>query len=127
VLLVIAHRAGDGISPLGPRLFRDYEIQRVAEIERAANGKPSHFDMDDAFCARMLAAIEAGLVSAPTSVITAPGTKNLLISHVLACFTCLLDFRDGYYARSRLLAHLGSDDLDYWCDRLFHFPRSLLR
>jgi hypothetical protein len=47
----------------------DDEIQRITEIERVANGKPSHFDMDEAFCARMHAAIAAGLV-------TTPGTKN---------------------------------------------------
>jgi hypothetical protein len=34
----------------------------------------------------------------------------------------LLDFRDSY----GLLDHLGSDGFDYWSDRLFHFPRSLL-
>jgi hypothetical protein len=32
--------------------------------------------MDEAFCARMRAAIEAGLESAPIGVITTPGTKN---------------------------------------------------
>jgi hypothetical protein len=32
--------------------------------------------MDEAFCARMRAAIAAGLESAPIDVITAPGTKN---------------------------------------------------
>ena len=32
--------------------------------------------MDDAFCAAMRAAIEAGLESAPIGVITTPGTKN---------------------------------------------------
>jgi hypothetical protein len=32
--------------------------------------------MDDAFCARMRAAIEAGLECAPIGVITTPGTKN---------------------------------------------------
>jgi hypothetical protein len=52
------------------------EIQRVTEIERVANGKPSHFEMDAAFCARMHAAIAAGLEYAPTRVSTAPGTKN---------------------------------------------------
>ena len=36
----------------------------------------SHFDMDDAFCARMRWAIAAGLESAPIGVITTPGTKN---------------------------------------------------
>jgi hypothetical protein len=54
----------------------DDEVQRVTEIERVANGKPSHFEMDAAFCARVHAAIAAGLEYAPTSVSTAPGTKN---------------------------------------------------
>jgi hypothetical protein len=54
----------------------DGEIQRLTEIERVANGKPSHFQMDAAFRARMHAAIAAGLESAPIGVITTPGTKN---------------------------------------------------
>ena len=53
----------------------DDEIHRVTEIERIANGKPSCFDMDAAFCAGMHA-ITAGLESPPTGVITTPGTKN---------------------------------------------------
>ncbi len=36
----------------------------------------SHVDMDEAFCARMRIAIDAGLESAPIGVITTPGTKN---------------------------------------------------
>jgi hypothetical protein len=36
----------------------------------------SHFDMDEAFCARMRAAIELGLESAPIGIITAPGSRN---------------------------------------------------
>jgi hypothetical protein len=40
------------------------------------SGKPSHFEMDAKFSARMHAAIAAGLESAPTGVITTPGTKN---------------------------------------------------
>jgi hypothetical protein len=36
----------------------------------------SHWDMDDAFCARMRMAIEAGLESAPIGVVTTPGTKK---------------------------------------------------
>ena len=44
----------------------DDEIHRVTEIERIANGKPSCFDMDAAFCACMHAAITAGLESPPT-------------------------------------------------------------
>ena len=54
----------------------DDEFHRVTEIEPIANGKPTHFDMDEAFRARMHAAIAAALESAPTSVITIPGTKN---------------------------------------------------
>ena len=54
----------------------DDEFHRVTEIERIANGKPTHFDMDEAFRARMHAAIAAGLESAPTSVITMTGTKS---------------------------------------------------
>jgi hypothetical protein len=40
------------------------------------SGGRSPFDMDVAFCARMRAAIEAGLENAPIGVITTPGTKN---------------------------------------------------
>ena len=36
----------------------------------------SHLNMDWAFCARMRAAIAAGLESAPVGVVTTPGTKN---------------------------------------------------
>ena len=36
----------------------------------------SHWDMDDAFCARMRMAIEAGLETAPIGVVTTPGTSN---------------------------------------------------
>ena len=36
----------------------------------------NHFDMDEAFCAPMRKAIEAGLEKAPIGVITTPGTKN---------------------------------------------------
>ena len=53
----------------------DDEFRRVAEIERAANGL-SCLQMDAAFCARMHAAITAGLERAPTGVVTTPGTKN---------------------------------------------------
>jgi hypothetical protein len=43
-----------------------------------------------------------------------------------ARFTCLLDFRDGYYARSGLLNHLNGDRLGHRSGRLFHFPRGFL-
>ena len=56
--------------------FYDNEFHRLTAIEGAANRKPSHFEMDEAFCARMRAAMAAGLESAPTSVITMPGTKS---------------------------------------------------
>jgi hypothetical protein len=36
----------------------------------------SHWDMDEAFCARMRTAIAAGLENAPIGVVTTPGTKN---------------------------------------------------
>jgi hypothetical protein len=36
----------------------------------------SHWDMDEAFCARMRAAIAAGLECPPIGVTTTPGTKN---------------------------------------------------
>jgi hypothetical protein len=59
------------------RVMRDNdEFRRVAEIERAANGKPSHLQMDEAFRARMHAAIAIGLESAPIGVVTTPGTQN---------------------------------------------------
>ena len=39
-------------------------------------GSPTHFEMDDAFCARMHAAIAAGLENAPIGVVSTPGTKS---------------------------------------------------
>jgi hypothetical protein len=54
----------------------DGDIQRLTEIERITNGKPSYLDMNEAFCTRMCAAIAAGLESAPIGVITTPGTRN---------------------------------------------------
>jgi hypothetical protein len=41
----------------------DDEVQRLTEIERITNG--NYFDMDEAFCARMLAAIEDWKVRRP--------------------------------------------------------------
>jgi hypothetical protein len=46
------------------------------EHPRLTNGGRSHFDMDEAFCARMRAAIDAGQERAPIGVVTTPGTKN---------------------------------------------------
>jgi hypothetical protein len=44
--------------------------------QRLSNGGRTHFEMDEAFCARMREAIAAGLESAPIGVVTTPGTKN---------------------------------------------------
>jgi hypothetical protein len=41
-----------------------------------SHGGPTHFEMDEAFCVRMRAAIAAGLECAPIGVVTTPGTKN---------------------------------------------------
>jgi hypothetical protein len=55
----------------------DDEIQSEDKIHsHLTNGGPSHFQMDEAFCARMRKAIAAGLESAPIGVVTTPGTKN---------------------------------------------------
>jgi hypothetical protein len=53
----------------------DDEVHR-AEIERINTGRPSHFNMDAAFSARLRAAIAAGLESAPMGVTKTPGTSN---------------------------------------------------
>jgi hypothetical protein len=53
------------------------EISDDDDIQSSlTNGGRSYFAMDEAFCARMRAAIEAGLESAPIGVVTTPGTKN---------------------------------------------------
>ena len=52
-------------------LMSDNQVQSCVTY-----GGPSHFDMDDAFCAAMRAAIEAGLESAPVGVVTTPGTQS---------------------------------------------------
>ena len=54
----------------------DDEIQSEDETQSYLTGGRTHFDMDEAFCARMRAAIEAGLENAPIGVVTTPGTKN---------------------------------------------------
>ena len=57
--------------------MNDDDIQGIAETESAvAYGRHSHFDMDEAFCARMLRAIAAGRENAPIGVVTTSGTKN---------------------------------------------------
>jgi hypothetical protein len=54
-----------------------FEMSDDGEIQPfLTKGGPSCFDMDEAFCARMSMAIEAGLESAPIGVVITPGTKN---------------------------------------------------
>ncbi len=58
-------------------MSKDDEIQSDDEIHpHLTIGGPSHFAMNEAFCARMRAAIAAGLENAPIGVVTTPGTKN---------------------------------------------------
>jgi len=53
------------------------EISDDDEIQSSlTNGGRSYFDMNEAFCARMRKAIEAGLEKVPIGVVTTPGTKN---------------------------------------------------
>jgi hypothetical protein len=49
----------------------DEESESAVAYERH-----THFDMDEAFCARMRRAIAAGLENAPIGVVTTPGTRN---------------------------------------------------
>jgi hypothetical protein len=53
-------------------MSNDDEIQSHG----VTSGGPSYFEMDDAFCTRMRAAITAGLECAPIGVVTTPGTKD---------------------------------------------------
>jgi hypothetical protein len=48
----------------------------MSDDDEIDHGRRSHFDMDDAFCARMRAAIKAGLERSSIGVITTPGTTN---------------------------------------------------
>jgi hypothetical protein len=48
----------------------------TTKFNRTKTNGTRHFDMDEAFCARMRMAIAAGLENAPIGVITTPGTKN---------------------------------------------------
>src|ERR1051326_8392905 len=52
-------------------MSNDDEIQ-----SHLTDGDPGHSNMDDAFCARMHAAIAAGLKNGPIGVVTTPGTKT---------------------------------------------------
>jgi hypothetical protein len=50
------------------------ELDKIQAEE--LNGQSTQIERDEAFCARMRAAIKAGLESAPIGVVTTPGTKN---------------------------------------------------
>jgi hypothetical protein len=72
----------------------DDEIQRLTEIERITDGKSRYVDMDEAFCTRLRLAITAGLESAPTAVVTTPGTKRpKYISDLIARYHLLRNER----------------------------------
>ena len=74
----------------------DDEIQSEDETHsHLTNGGPSHFQMDEVFCARMRKAIEAGLESAPIGVVTTPGTQEPQIRPNKAFAATLLDCRNG--------------------------------
>jgi hypothetical protein len=62
--------AGAGCVTVGTAPMSDDQVQ-----SHETNGT-SHLAMDEAFSARMRAAIAAGLENAPVGVITTPGTKN---------------------------------------------------
>ena len=51
------------------------EIQDDVQAD-ILNGQSTQIERDEAFCARMRAAIEAGLENAPIGVVTTPGTKT---------------------------------------------------
>jgi len=50
-----------------------YDNEIIASL---TNDGPGYLEMNEAFCARMRAAIAAGLENAPIGVVTTPGTKN---------------------------------------------------
>jgi hypothetical protein len=61
----------------GVPMSDDDEIQLDDEIQSyLTKNRASHFEMDDAFCARMRRAIRAGLENASIGVVTTPGTQN---------------------------------------------------
>jgi hypothetical protein len=76
-----AARMGDegkavGYAPLAALLFVRGDAPMDDDEIHLHVTYASHLDMDEAFCARMRMAIEAGLESASVGVITTPGTKN---------------------------------------------------
>jgi hypothetical protein len=55
----------------------ELDVQAEDKIEAdLTSGQFAQIESDEAFCARMRAAIAAGLESAPIGVVTTPGTKS---------------------------------------------------
>ncbi len=74
---VIAHGVAGMPSNTHEARREIYErARRDDEIQSHLTNGPDLFDMNEAFCVRMRAAIAAGLESAPEGVVTTPGTKN---------------------------------------------------
>jgi hypothetical protein len=61
-----------------PRVGQDFPPFFVitSKLRMSDDQEVSLMRMDVAFCARLLAAIEAGLESAPIGVVTTPGTES---------------------------------------------------
>ena len=64
-------RVGQQIPSFPPFIIDNLEMGMSDDHEERLKVR-----MDCAFCARLLAAIEAGLESAPIGVVTTPGTQN---------------------------------------------------
>ena len=65
-----------GLGPLVRHLGAPFFPMNDDEVQSHVTNDTRHFDMDEAFCARMRAAIELGLESAPIGVVTTPGNKK---------------------------------------------------
>ena len=63
-----------GLGPLVHNLGALFARAAMSDDNEIQSGLANR--MDDAFCAAMRTAIEAGLESAPIGVVTTPGTKN---------------------------------------------------
>jgi hypothetical protein len=75
--------SGGGVGLIGVSVMQSIQDQQIQTLDQKDDAEihlhityASHFDMDEAFCTRMRAAIAVGLESAPIGVITAPGTKH---------------------------------------------------
>ena len=75
----VVHNHGQEILSFLPFIIDNLQVGMSDDNEfrsRLTNGGPSFCAMDEAFCARMRKAIEAGLESGPIAVVTTPGTKK---------------------------------------------------